>query len=73
MKTNQNKEFHVMEFVRSVRAEMNELYLQDKQKYIDALREASADYKLRRAQQSSTAFSRGSTPPELRFAEPVSQ
>ncbi|MDR3350145.1 MAG: hypothetical protein LBN98_00665 [Prevotellaceae bacterium] len=46
----QDQEFHVMEFVRKVRAEMNELYLQDKQKYISALRDASADYKLRREQ-----------------------
>ncbi|MDR0692193.1 MAG: hypothetical protein LBF69_04055 [Prevotellaceae bacterium] len=51
-KNKQDKEFHVMEFVRNVRAEMNELYLQDKQKYISTLREASADYKLRREQQS---------------------
>jgi hypothetical protein len=46
-KIKQDKEFHVMEFVRKVRAEMNELYIQDKQKYISDLREAAADYKLR--------------------------
>jgi hypothetical protein len=54
-KNKQDKEFHVMEFVRNVRAEMNELYLQDKQKYISALREASADYKLRREQQNNAS------------------
>jgi hypothetical protein len=56
-KNKHEKEFHVMEFVRSVRAEMNELYLQDKEKYISALREASANYKLRREQQSNAPCS----------------
>ena len=44
--TNQSKkEFHVMEFVGKVRLEMNDLYVKDKQKYIDSLKEAMNNFK----------------------------
>ena len=34
-----------MEFVRNVRLEMNDLYVKDRQKYIDSLKEAMNDFK----------------------------
>jgi hypothetical protein len=37
-------EFHVMDYVRKVRAERNELYLQDKSKYLEHLNSAMADF-----------------------------
>jgi hypothetical protein len=40
-----DREFHVMEFIRQVRAEMNELYLHDRQQYLLSLKEAVKDYK----------------------------
>jgi hypothetical protein len=40
-----NKEFHSVEFMRKVRAELTELFLKDKEKYLDYLKEAMADFK----------------------------
>lgn len=41
------KEFHAVEFMRQVRSEQTEEYLQDKQKYFDHLKKAMEDFKLR--------------------------
>jgi hypothetical protein len=40
-----NREFHAVEFMRQVRAELTELFLKDKQKYLDYLKQAMADFK----------------------------
>ena len=42
---NLKKEFKVMEFVRQTRLEMNDLYLKDRQKYLDSLKNAMNDFK----------------------------
>jgi hypothetical protein len=49
MKANKQTEtaFHVMEYVRQVRAEMNELYLRDKEQYMAHLNATMADFLLR--------------------------
>ncbi len=41
------KEFHSVEFMRQVRSELSEQYLQDKQKYFAYLKQAMEDFKLR--------------------------
>jgi hypothetical protein len=41
------KEFHAVEFMRRVRSELTQQYLQDKQKYLDYLRKAMEDFKLK--------------------------
>lgn len=45
-KTTEN-EFHAVEFMRQVRSELTQQYLQDKQKYLDYLKKAMEDFKLR--------------------------
>lgn len=48
MKTNNNtgnKEFHAVEFMRKVRAELTDLFLHDKQKYLDYLKQSMAEFK----------------------------
>ncbi len=40
-------EFHAVEFMRQVRSELTEQFLQDKQKYFDYLKKAMKDFKLR--------------------------
>lgn len=39
------KEFHAVEFMRQVRSELTQLYLQDKHKYLDYLKKAMEDFK----------------------------
>ncbi len=41
------KEFHAVEFMRQVRSELTEQFLQDKQKYFKYLKQAMEDFKLR--------------------------
>lgn len=41
------KEFHTVEFMRQVRSELTEQFLQDKQKYLDYLKEVMKDFKIR--------------------------
>ncbi len=41
------KEFHAVEFMRQVRSELTQQYLQDKQKYLDYLKKAMEDFKLK--------------------------
>ena len=41
------KDFHAVDFMRQVRSEMTEKFLQDKQKYFDYLKRAMEDFKLR--------------------------
>jgi hypothetical protein len=41
------KEFHAVEFMRQVRGELTQQYLQDKQKYLDYLKKAMEDFKVR--------------------------
>jgi len=41
------KQFHSVEFMRQVRSELTEQFLQDKQKYFDYLKKAMEDFKLR--------------------------
>ncbi len=41
------KEFHAVEFMREVRSELTQQYLQDKQKYLDYLNKAMEDFKLK--------------------------
>jgi len=41
------KEFHAVDFMRQVRSELTQQFLQDKQKYLDYLKKAMADFKLK--------------------------
>jgi len=41
------KEFHAVEFMRQVRSELTQQYLKDKQKYLDYLKKAMEDFKLK--------------------------
>ncbi len=54
---NKNKnttvEFHAVDFMRQVRSELTEQFLQDKQKYFDYLKRAMDEFKLRQAKQKS--------------------
>lgn len=45
-KTTEN-EFHAVDFMRQVRSEMTEKYLQDKEQYLEYLKKAMEDFKLR--------------------------
>ncbi len=49
METNKHtdQDFHAVEFMRKVRTELTEKFLQDKQKYLDYLKKAMEDFKLR--------------------------
>ena len=40
-------EFHAVEFMRKVRCELTEQYLLDKQKYLDFLKKAMEEFRLR--------------------------
>ena len=40
-------EFHAVDFMRQVRSEMTERYLQDKEQYWEYLKKAMEDFKLR--------------------------
>ena len=40
------EEFHAVEFMRKVRSELTEQYLQDKQKYMELLKKVMEDFKL---------------------------
>jgi hypothetical protein len=42
-----DKEFHAVDFMRQVRNELTEQFLNDKQKYLDYLKKALEDFKLR--------------------------
>ncbi len=41
------KEFHAVEYMRQVRSELTQQYLQDKKKYLDYLKKAMEDFKLK--------------------------
>lgn len=41
------KEFHAVEFMRQVRSELSEKYLQDKVQYLEDLKNAMEDFKRR--------------------------
>ncbi len=48
MKTNNNidsKDFHAVEFMRQVRAEMTELFFKDKKKYLEYLDQAMKEFR----------------------------
>lgn len=49
METNKKpeKEFHAVDFMRQVRSEMTEEFLQDRQKYLDYLKKTMEDFKVR--------------------------
>jgi hypothetical protein len=49
METNnkKEKEFHAVDFMRQVRSELTEQFLQDKAKYLDYLQKTMEDFKLR--------------------------
>ena len=40
-------EFHAVEFMRQVRSEMTEKYMQDKEQYLEYLKKVMEDFKLR--------------------------
>lgn len=40
-------EFHAVDFMRKVRSELSEKYLQDKEKYLQDLKKAMEDFKCR--------------------------
>lgn len=42
-----DSEFHAVEFMRQVRSEQTQKFLQDKQKYLDDVRTAMEDFKQR--------------------------
>ena len=44
---NTTADFHAVDFMRQVRSELTEQFLQDKQKYFDYLKRAMDDFKLR--------------------------
>ena len=52
---NKNKDtavdFHAVDFMRHVRSELTEQFLQDKQKYFDYLKQAMENFKLRQKKQ----------------------
>ena len=54
---NKNKntiaDFHAVDFMRQVRSELTEQFLQDKQKYFDYLKQAMEDFKLRQKKHES--------------------
>ena len=41
------KEFHAVDFMREVRSELTQQFLDDKQKYFDYLKKVMEDFKLR--------------------------
>ena len=41
------KEFHAVDFMHQVRGELTEQFLKDKEKYLDYLKKAMDDFKLR--------------------------
>lgn len=50
MKTENNKmeeEFHAVDFMRQVRTELSEKYLQDKEQYLEELKDAMDEFKRR--------------------------
>lgn len=46
-KNKSEKEFHAVDFMRQVRSEMTEQFLQDRQKYLEYLKQAMEDFKIR--------------------------
>lgn len=44
---NTTADFHAVDFMRQVRSELTEQFLQDKQKYFDYLKRAMEEFKLR--------------------------
>jgi len=44
------KEFHAVEFMRQVRAELTDEFLKDKQKYFDYLNQAMENFKIQQKQ-----------------------
>jgi hypothetical protein len=52
---NQNKntsvDFHAVDFMRQVRNELTEQFLQDKQKYFDYLKQSMKNFKVRQKKQ----------------------
>jgi hypothetical protein len=52
---NKNKavDFHAVDFMRQVRSELTEQFLQDKQKYFDYLKQAMDNFKQRQNKQKS--------------------
>lgn len=45
--------FHAVDFMRKIRSELTEQFLQDKQKYFDYLKRVMDDFKLRQKKQQS--------------------
>lgn len=55
MKTQSNeleKDFHAVDYMRQTRNKLSELYLTDRQKYLEYIQKAMADFKLRQTQAS---------------------
>jgi hypothetical protein len=46
-------EFHAVDFMRQVRGELTEQFLQDRQQYLDYLKKAMEDFKLRQKEAHS--------------------
>jgi len=44
---NTTADFHAVDFMRQVRSELTEQFLQDKQKYFDYLKHVMEDFKIR--------------------------
>jgi len=44
---NTTADFHAVDFMRQVRSELSEQFLQDKQKYFDYLKHVMEDFKIR--------------------------
>ena len=47
---NSTNKFHSVDFMREVRSELTEQFLQDKKKYFDFLKQSMEDFKLRQKQ-----------------------
>ena len=54
MKTKTEKDFKAVEFMRQVREEMSALYYEDREKYLDELKKAMANFLVRREESTST-------------------
>lgn len=50
---NTTADFHAVDFMRQVRSELTEQFLQDKQKYFDYLKQVMEDFKTRQQKYKS--------------------
>lgn len=54
MNNKTENEFHAVDFMRQIRSELTEIFLNDKQKYLEYLRKALDDFKLKQKRHITT-------------------